>query len=348
MDLFDKISVNSIKSYDQENNSEGNDKNEEEKDKLICKNCNNLEFKKDFKNGFIICTSCGLVCEKKIINSNPEWRWYGSNDSKNTNPTRCGMPMNPLLPKSSMNTFIGGNRYGTIQRLHNWNSMPSFERSLYNVFKEINLKTKDTNLLKKIVEDTKLYYKILNEHSKETNKHDDENCKSGILTRGLVRKGIISACLFVACKNNNVPRVASEIAAIFNIKTTDVTKGLKKFIEIEMKKNININNNIINCSNFIKRYGNIINVGQKYIEIAEIIASRAQKLNIVNDNTPQSIVAGTLYLIIIIYNLKIHKSELKKKLNISDVTVSKCYKKLFTHKEILFLGIKSWNKSLFK
>ena len=37
------------------------------------------------------------------------------------------------------------------------------------------------------------------------------------------------------------------------------------------------------------------------------------ELNIVNDNTPQSIVAGTLYLIICIYNLNIHKNVIKKK-----------------------------------
>ena len=34
----------------------------------------------------------------------------------------------------------------------------------------------------------------------------------------------------------------------------DVTKGLKKFIEMEMKKNININSNLITSNNFVKRF----------------------------------------------------------------------------------------------
>ena len=35
-------------------------------------------------NGFITCIYCGLVNDK-IISDNPEWRWFGSFDNRNTN-----------------------------------------------------------------------------------------------------------------------------------------------------------------------------------------------------------------------------------------------------------------------
>lgn len=303
--------------------------------KNICKKCKNQElnlFNKDLKNGYIICKKCGLV-QELIVNNNPEWRWYGLNDSKYLNPTRCGIPINPLLPKSSMGTFIGGNRYGNLQRLHSWNAMPSDERSLWTVFQSINQNTKNSGLVNKIIEQAKLYYKILSEKSK--NKKNNET----LLTRGIIRKGIISACIFVACKNNNVPRLASEIADMCDIKTSDVTRGLKKFVEIEMKKNLNININITSCNDFIERYCNKLDINSNYKKLIQFLATRAKKLSIVNDNTPQSIATGVIYLVNILYNLKIYKTKIKEKLKISDVTVSKCYKKLLAKKSILFIGL---------
>ncbi len=36
----------------------------------------------------------------------PEWRFYGVQDSKRTNPTRCGMPVNVLLDRIYRNVCI--------------------------------------------------------------------------------------------------------------------------------------------------------------------------------------------------------------------------------------------------
>ena len=49
--------------------------------------------------GVITCS----VCSNTVTNivNNPEWRYYGSNDTKSSDPTRCGMPVNKLLPEAS-------------------------------------------------------------------------------------------------------------------------------------------------------------------------------------------------------------------------------------------------------
>ena len=57
----------------------------------------------DDMNNFIIhagITSC-KVCKNIVsnISDNAEWRYYGSNDTKSSDPTRCGMPTNILLPE---------------------------------------------------------------------------------------------------------------------------------------------------------------------------------------------------------------------------------------------------------
>ena len=90
--------------------------------------------------GVIICKRCGTMINN--IMDTPEWKFNGTGDSKGKDTTRCGMPMNPLLPKSSMGTYIGGNKYGHLQRLHSWNAMPYKERSQWKVYSAIATKCK--------------------------------------------------------------------------------------------------------------------------------------------------------------------------------------------------------------
>ena len=54
------------------------------------------------QEGFQTCTNrkCGIVYTD-TIDTSAEWRFYGAEDSGSRDPTRCGMPINPLLKESS-------------------------------------------------------------------------------------------------------------------------------------------------------------------------------------------------------------------------------------------------------
>ena len=94
--------------------------------------------------GIITCRKCNNTISN-IIDS-PEWRFYGDNGK---NPTRCGMPVNVLLPGSSLGTTISGHNssiaMNKINMYQKWNSMPYKERSLYKVFTEIENKCDQNN-----------------------------------------------------------------------------------------------------------------------------------------------------------------------------------------------------------
>ena len=57
-------------------------------------------------NGTITCKECSNIITN--ICNNPEWRYYGSKDNKNNDPTRCGMPINSLLPELFLLQFHHG------------------------------------------------------------------------------------------------------------------------------------------------------------------------------------------------------------------------------------------------
>ena len=66
----------------------------------FCEYCESILAFSD--EGFLTCTNknCGIIY-KDIVDHSAEWRYYGADDNQNSDPTRCGMPINPLLEESS-------------------------------------------------------------------------------------------------------------------------------------------------------------------------------------------------------------------------------------------------------
>jgi len=284
--------------------------------------------------GVINCKVCNNLIDN-IIDS-PEWRYYGNSDTKNSNPTRCGMPVNILLPNSSVGTTINnkgkGNRNNKVLLYQQWNSMPYKERSKYKVFNEINSKCEMASLPSIISNTANSLYSVISETK---------------ISRGNNRKGIIAACVFNACKECNVPRSIKEVSEIFDLDPKILTKGCKNYTEILRMNKINIsrvqNTRSIDLNDFIERFCNNINHKDLDIDMIIKISNLCIKHKLIYDNTPPAMAAGCIYLYIKLKNLIINKKDLSINCKISEVTINKCYKKLenneFLMKEIKKIGI---------
>jgi len=273
-------------------------------------------------NGILTCNQCKNTLSNII--DGPEWRYYGSNDTKSSDPTRCGMPVNQLLPSSSVGTSISyrSNNYNMhkMRRYQQWNGMPYKERSLLKVFEDISRLCKSNDIPSIIINESHSLYKIVS---------------STKISRGSNRKGIIAACVYFSCKINKVPRSTNEMADIFNIKVPVMTKGCKKFQEIMQMNKLDINRinetTTITIDDFIDRFCSKLNLTDDDILQIKELSYLSQLYNLVNENTPPSMAAGCIYLYIKQNELDIHKKNISDICKISEVTINKCYKKLETH-----------------
>ena len=117
------------------------------------------------------------------------------------------------------------------------------------------------------------------------------------ISRGSNRKGIIAACVFYACKECNV-RSSKEIANMFDIDITVMTKGCKKRHEIMNlnKKNKNRLSIIIYKTNGLyTAFCNKLNITKEQTKVISKICDIAIKENIISENTPPSVAAGCIY-----------------------------------------------------
>jgi transcription initiation factor TFIIIB Brf1 subunit/transcription initiation factor TFIIB len=300
----------------------------QKQDEDICPECHQHGLFND--DGVLICRSCHTEFNE-IIDDNAEWRNYSVDDNRSSDPTRCGSIVNPLLVESSYGTSIGYSNnglYSRLRKLNNWQSMPHHERSLKMVFDRLTQSAFNSGLTLNIVE---FSHKLFAEVSEKQNAEGETK-----LTRGDIRDGLISACLFYACKEYEVLRSPQEIGKICDVSPSDVTRGINLFYEL-MKDNqsLDLNKYITKYSDFIERYCNNLEICAKIT--SEIIAfgKKVDDLKILTKNTPQAVACGCIFFIVTMYKMNITKTQIAEKCGISVPTITKSYKRLLPYTQQL-------------
>jgi len=194
---------------------------------------------------------------------------------------------------------------------------------------EISMKCGQGQLPKIISETAKSLYSIISDTK---------------ISRGKNRKGVIAACVFNACKECKVPRSVKEIAKIFDLDPKVLTKGCKNYTEIIRLNKINVGRNqaseTIRLDDFIDRFCHNLSINGENTKIIKHISSLCEKHSLIYDNTPPAMATGCIYLLSQLKNLEVSKKSISENCNISEVTINKCYKKLYNN-EILIKEIQS-------
>ena len=292
-----------------------------------CDACNSKLVTSD--EGYLECTNnkCKIFY-KDILDCGAEWRYYGADDNQNSDPTRCGMPINHLLPYSSYGCKIvctSSSNYTMrkIRRYTEWQSMPYKEKALYDEFQLITNMATNGGISKLIIDEAMRYHKKISEAK---------------TFRGLNRDGIIAASIYISCSKNSAPRTSKEIANIFHLDNSSATKGVKNAVSIINELEIDMNNNdktlYTNTTPlvFIERYCTKLNINEELTKLSKFIAQIIDKNNIIPENTPPSIAEEIVYFVSKTFKLNISKQDVNNVSQISEVTINKCYKKLETYK----------------
>lgn len=275
--------------------------------------------------GFLGCSNpkCGIVF-KDSLDRAAEWRYYGADDNYNTDPTRCGMPINPLLKESSYGCKVVCNGRSTyemrkIRRYTDWQSMPYKEKSQYDEFERIKIMARNAEIPKLIIDEALRHHKNISELK---------------TFRGCNREGVIAASIYIACRINDYPRTAKEIATIFNLENSAATRGCKNAVQLlnSMEKT-QIGDDKTHFTKtkpiaFIERYCSKLNINKELTKVCRFVAMKIEKNNKMAENTPHSVAAGIIYFVSQVCNLNVSKKNVNNVSEISEVTINKCYKKL--------------------
>ena len=296
----------------------------------MCKFKDSIIF--DITQGYNVCNNCGVI-DKEILNDNPEWTLNEDNRGKNT--SRFGCPTNYFLPKSSLGTSIGGNKWSRLNMMNRWGNMPYNERSFYTIMKRIDDICYKNEIPKAIGDNAKILYKRI--HSSKHIYGKNKNKKRIIRKKNI--DCMIAACLLFGSQLQDNPRSLGEIATIVDLDVRDVTRGCRKSRKIldEDRNNKTIMKRLTpnKSSNFIRRAATKLKMEEKYIKIAKQISNNLIKLELGSSHKPRSIAAMVLLLTINMYNLDIDTKKISKLFKISNTTIKKAYDKIYEYRNIL-------------
>ncbi len=285
-------------------------------------------------DGFLTCKNpaCSILYKDESLDQTAEWRYYGADDNQNNDPTRCGMPVNPLLKESSFGCKVmcEGGSYSPdmlkIRRYTEWQSMPYREKAQYDMFQKITTLAQNKGISKMIIDEALRVHKRISEHK---------------TFRSLNRDGVVGASIYIACKIHNCPRTPKEIATIFNLDNTSATKGCKNAVSIinELESNLENSEKTNFCKTkpeaFIERYCSRLSINDELTKLCQFIAVTIEKQNLIPENTPHSIASGIIYFVSCICHLSITKKDVNRVSDMSEVTINKCYKKLYDMRDKL-------------
>ena len=270
----------------------------------------------------IVCTNCGVE-NNRIIDYNPEWRFYGSDDNKrSSDPNRCGMPTNQIISESSLSTVITGHGFEVYRKLNSWNGLTYKEKSMISILNKIAAKANIGNVPQSIIDATMKMYQII---SKD------------YIKRGTSRESLIAACFFNALKDNGLIRSNEEVAKLFDIKSKKLSKGCNEFAELMFAKDKDYVKKMrpIEPKDLIERFCSIMDLDEQFIKIGNRISILVDKLGICQENNPKSIAVGCIYFISQNYDLGFSKKEIADQCHTSEVTVSNTYNQMNKFKKYL-------------
>ena len=269
----------------------------------LCSICNN-DFKtvSDPESGEIICNICGIVLseeEKKLplhprvneemtaishvntittTNTNLQY-----NENNSNNNILFNIESSTIIGKSNVDAVgkrISNVMQNKIEKLRIWEQRTRYinpkDRNLKYAFNKLNNVKHKLGLSNTIVEKSFYLYR---------------KASSSGLVQGRTTEGILSAAIYLACKELETPKTLKEISDITNVKIKSISKYSRLLIfELDLKPIP-----VIDPIKCIIKIANNLNLDEKIKHKAIKIMKEVMKEEIHLGKNPLSIAASTIY-----------------------------------------------------
>ncbi len=266
----------------------------------------------DSERGEIVCGGCGLILLQNMADASYENNGYSSENFMKM--ARTGPATSLTMNDRGLSTVIGTNKDSTgkalssktkyeFNRLRTWDQRSKSRKtaSLSKAFTLLHgMKTK-LGISDNVVENAAYIYR---------------KAVNAKLTRGRTMASLISASLYAACRENNIPRTLDDIAKAGNIERRILSRDLRTII-----KKLELNLNQYDTSSFISKISNNMNLREKTKRDAFKILDLCEKEQITAGKHPVAQAAASLYISCIMNGEKISQKKFAVESGVSDVTI---------------------------
>jgi transcription initiation factor TFIIB len=262
-------------------------------DSLKCSVCGRMHTSiSDPESGEVICGNCGLViAEKNLDLANPERRAFTTEESNQR--VRTGAPTSLSRHDKGLPALMGEptrdaagqkldtNARLTYKRLKTWDDRvqlhASTDRNLWRAFSELNMLRDKLGLSDSLVEEIAYMYRKVEDRG---------------IVRGRTIRGMLVACVYIACRKSGHPRTLKDISAKSNISRKDIAKNCRLVM-----RELGITSSVVDPMKCIIRVANASQLNERTTRHAfKMMSELLRKKTLTAGKDPMGLAASILYI----------------------------------------------------
>ena len=286
-----------------------------------CPECGSKNIVTDSKRAELYCADCGVVIAENIVDLGPEWRSYDEDQAAKR--IRTGPPMSYRIHDKGLGTPMPGLPART-KRLRGI-SIDSSDKTLALALVEIDRMACALKLPNNIKEETSVLYRKAMKHN---------------LIKGRSIEELVSAMLYITCRQYEVPRTLKEIA---EVSRSPLKKIRRSYIFLLRKLVIKLAP--ANPARYIPRFCSKLGLSEEIREKATDILKDDQGTGVAKGWGPIGTAAAAIYIAAILSGEKITEKEIAKVVGTTEITIRDRYKELVKRLNIDLLSTPASHES---
>lgn len=280
----------------------------------MCSACKNDRPITDPESGELVCSCCGLVFSDKATEGRAEWRNF---DFEKNERVRTGSPASLAYHDMGLSTVIGktnsdssgrkldSSMLSTIQRLRTWDfrtqAHTAADRNLIRAFSELDRVKDKLGLSEAIIEKTAYIYRKAQEKQ---------------LVRGRSISSILSAAIYIACREMSASRSLAEVIEITNVKRKIITRSYRLLVgELDIKIPL------VDPMKCVAKIANKAKLSEKTKRMAMRTMSDLTRKEISAGKGPMGLAATVLYLSCLRNGEHVTQKDIAEAAGVTEVTI---------------------------
>ena len=287
-----------------------------------CPSCGGKVAVKDHQRAVKICRSCGRVLREGMKDRGPEWRAFDEEERKEK--SRGGPPPTETIHDRGLSTQIdrknrdahgrgfSPKRRQKMHRLRRWQKRSRVrdgkDRNLVMAFNEIHRMASQLGLPDSVRESASRIYR--------------KASRKGLI-RGRSTESVSSAALYIACRENQVPRTLEEVAEASHEEKVKIGRDYR-----DISRELGIHTPPVDPARYVSRFGSELGISGETRAKAIELVRRAQEKRFSSGKSPGALAAAALYIAALEEGERRPQREVAEVAGATEVTVRNRYKEM--------------------
>ncbi|WP_436906691.1 transcription initiation factor IIB [Halosimplex marinum] len=292
---------------------------DEQAEQQQCPECESSALVTSADGGEIVCEDCGLIIDEGNIDRGPEWRAF--NHSERQEKSRVGAPTTQTMHDKGLTTQIdwkdkdaygrslSSEKRSQMHRLRKWQerirTKDAGERNLQFALSEIDRMASALGVPRSVREVASVIYR----------RALDED-----LIRGRSIEGVATACLYAACRQEDIPRSLEEVSEVSRVEQKEIGRTYRY-----VAQELSLKMEPVDPKQYVPRFVSELELSEEVQAKAnEIIDVTAEK-GLLSGKSPTGYAAAAIYAASLLCNEKKTQREVADVAQVTEVTIRNRY-----------------------